>query len=246
MELETRREEILLGIRPAEKGRVRLSNMMKVHGDAVIDPTEVQRRVLTEQAEREARHHARNQERKLTPEERKEKEKAKLREDTSLSSHVAVFRVLSLANGKNRFKIDQEARKNNLSGVAVYSPDFVVVAVEGGPDSIGRFTKKMLKKIPWKQPLPPTIKKLTESPESSSTTANESSETQQTFGKAIEPEENECHLVWKGEVLHRAFTDFRFTFPGKGARAYLDSLNVVHYYDSAKSYIAPLIAEPDD
>lgn len=236
LELETRRDEVLLGIRPAEKGKMRLSTMVKTFSESITDPTLVEKKVLEEKAIREARHEARNQERKLAPEQRKEKEKAKLYEDTSLSSHVAVFRILSLANAKNRFKLNEEVKYNNLSGVAVYSSDFVVLAVEGGPKAIARFTKKMLKKMPWKQPLPPPREadKIEEDKDNQTGNAE-----QRIYGKSIDPEQNECHLVWTGEVLRRAFTEFRFVGPAKGARAYLDSLGVAHYYDSAKSYVPP-------
>lgn len=235
LELEKRREEVLLGIRPAEKGRRKLSNMVKVFSDAISDPTLVEQRVREEQALREGRHFARNAERQLTPEERKAKEAEKRKEDTSLSSTVAVFRILSLENSKNRFKVAAEVEWNFLSGVAVYSPEFVVLAVEGGPKAIARFTKKMLQKVPWTQPLPDPK----EEEASSTEVAKEGSakEKQLCYGKKISPEDNQCHLVWQGEVLRRSFTDFRFTLPHQGARAYLQSLNVGHYYDAAKNFV---------
>lgn len=217
----------------------------------------MEKRVLDEKNAREKRHFERNQERKLTPEARKEKEMAKLKEDTSLSSQVAVFRVLSLANGKNRFKLDKITKKNFLSGVAVYSLDFVVVIVEGGPKAIARFTKKMLHKIPWKQAIVPTSNgdlkveaasidqkpsspALPSSSNASNPSQHNSNNSDRIYGKPIDPESNECHLVWQGEVLKRTFTDFRFVTPkGLNARSYLDSLAVAHYYDSAKSYVPP-------
>jgi U4/U6 small nuclear ribonucleoprotein PRP3 len=232
---QTRREEILLGIRPAEKGRVRISNMMKVYSDAITDPTLVEKRVRAELAEREGRHFARNAERQLTPEQRKAKEREKLKEDTSLSSTVAVFRILSFANPKNRFKVDSEVRKNNLSGAAVYSSDFVVLVVEGGPKSVARFTKKMLKKVPWTQPIPPA-----RAPEPTDGEAphreDKEDAPKKVYGKDIDPVDNLCHLVWRGEVVRRSFEEFRFTHPSRGARAYLESLGVVHYYDAAKNF----------
>lgn len=238
LEQETRKEEILLGIRPAEKGRVKISNMVKVFADAITDPTLVEKRAKAELAEREARHMARNEERKLTPEQRKAKEIEKRKEDTSASSSVAVFRILSLENSKNRFKIDREVQKNFLSGVAVYSTDFVVLAVEGGPKAIARFTKKMIQKVPWTQPLPPPMQNAKEPPTADGEEEEkDGKKKEKCFGKKINPEDNACHLVWKGEVIRRSFTDFRFTFPPQGARAYFQSLGVVHYYDSAKSFV---------
>ena len=231
---ETRKEEILLGIRPAEPNRVKLSTMVKVFSDAITDPTLVEKRVREEQALREARHLERNAERALTPEQRKAKKAEKRKEDTSLSSSVAVFRILSLENGKLRFKIKSEAEKFFLSGVVAFTSDFAILIVEGGPKGIASFTKKMLKKTEWKMPLPP--------PRDNSNTANTATDAKEgeklLFGKKVDPEENECHLVWKGEVLRRSFIGFRFTTPHQGARNYLSSLGVTHYYDAAKNHIA--------
>lgn len=237
--LDTRKEEILLGLRPVEKGRVKLSNMVKVFSDAITDPTLVERRVREEEAARKARHFARNAERQLTPEQRKAKEAEKRKEDTSLASTVAVFRIMSLENPKNRFKVDAEVKKNNLSGVAVYSSEFVILAVEGGPKSIARFTKKMLK-VAWTQPLPisrdPVPAAPTE-PAAGSSTEEKDKNKERIYGKKIAPEDNTCYLVWKGEVLRRSFTEFRFVMPSQGSRAYLNSLGVAHYYDAALNYV---------
>lgn len=230
---ETRKEEILLGLRPAEPNRVKLSTMVKVFSDAITDPTLVEKRVREEQALREARHLARNAERALTPEERKAKKAEKRKEDTSLSSHVAVFRILSLENGKLRFKIKSEVEKFFLSGIVAFTSDFAILVVEGGPKGIASFAKKMLKKTDWKMPLPPPRENNTAN---ASTDAEEG--TKLLFGKKIDPEDNTCHLVWQGEVLRRSFIGFRFTTPHQGARNYMSSLGVTHYYDAAKNHIA--------
>lgn len=249
MALEVRKEEVMLGIRPADKGKVKISNMMKVYSDSITDPTLVEKRVREELAQREARHHARNQERKLTPEQRKAKEAEKLKEDTSLSSSVAVFRVLSLANPKNRFKIDRLVQKNNLTGAAIYTTDFTVLAIEGGPKSVARVTKKLLHKVPWTQPLPPpraTPPPAEAAANSTSTQEGESAKEEaakplapRVYGKSIDPELNQCHLVWKGEVVRRAFIGFTFILPREGPKEFLKKLGVPHYFDAAQTFTPP-------
>lgn len=75
--------------------RVRLANMQRVYGvDAMMDPTKIETIVIQECAERKARHEARNQERKLTPQQKKEKKKQKLLADRQNELTVCVFKVI--------------------------------------------------------------------------------------------------------------------------------------------------------
>jgi len=97
------REAILLGIKEAPKPRVRIANMMRVHGtEAMQDPTLLETIVRKEMREREQRHDARNQERKLTPEQRKEKNRRKYLEDTSLCTYVSIFKVMQVQDETNK------------------------------------------------------------------------------------------------------------------------------------------------
>lgn len=75
-----RKERVLLGLEAPPKPRVRIANFMQVRGsDAVQDPTMVEAEVRREMAARLAAHDARNKARQLTPEERKEKKRRKVR-----------------------------------------------------------------------------------------------------------------------------------------------------------------------
>ena len=62
-------------------------------------------------------HEAANAARKLTPEARREKTIRKLKEDTSLGVHVAVFRVTELKNPQRKYKVDINAQQLYLTGV---------------------------------------------------------------------------------------------------------------------------------
>jgi hypothetical protein len=108
--------------------------------------------------ERMKRHEERNAARKLTPEQRREKKRRKLFENTSLMTRVAVFRVpyRALIHPKIRFKVDINASQYYLSGVALLCEDkdspeatFGLVCVEGGPKAIRRYKKLMLRRIKW-------------------------------------------------------------------------------------------------
>jgi len=76
-----------------DQPKVKMSNLMRVLGtEAVQDPTKIEAHVRKQMAERLANHAKANAERKLTPEQRKEKVLRKLKEDTSAGVHVAVYR----------------------------------------------------------------------------------------------------------------------------------------------------------
>ena len=62
-------------------------------------------------------HEAANAARKLTPEARREKTIRKLKEDTSLGVHVAVFRVKELKNPQKKYKVDINAQQLYLTGM---------------------------------------------------------------------------------------------------------------------------------
>jgi len=167
---------------------------------------------------RQQRHNQRNEERKLTPEQRKAKKRRKLFEDTSLMTNVGVFRVGAneLADPKKKYKVDINASQNHLSGCVLLSPKFNVIVVEGGPKSIRRYKKLMLRRIKWNQP-----------PE------GQEEEKREEVNK-----EDNCYLVWEGVVLKPSFRNFRFEpAPTEAAaRKVLAERGVVHYYDMCKNF----------
>ena len=72
---------------------VKISNLMRVLGEeAVQDPTKVEARVRREMEQRQRMHEKANEQRKLTPEERRAKILSKLKEDQKMSNEVAVFK----------------------------------------------------------------------------------------------------------------------------------------------------------
>lgn len=61
-------------------------------------------------------HEAANAARKLTPEARREKNIKKIKEDTSLGVHVAVFRIDDLHDPQKKYKVDINAQQYYLTG----------------------------------------------------------------------------------------------------------------------------------
>jgi len=92
-ELEDKRDRQKMGLIPPDPPKVRLANMMKVlTSDAVQDPTKVEVKIRKEVAMRAIRHEKDNQNRKLTAEERKEKEYASMQARERKGIYGAAFK----------------------------------------------------------------------------------------------------------------------------------------------------------
>lgn len=88
-----KQDKIRLGLLPPDPPKVKISNLMRVLGDeAIQDPTKVEAKVRKEMEQRQKQHDLANQQRKLTPEEKRAKIMNKLAEDQSASNEVAVFK----------------------------------------------------------------------------------------------------------------------------------------------------------
>jgi hypothetical protein len=112
------------GLIDPPKPKVKISNLMRVLTDeATADPTAVEREVRAQMEERQNAHDDRNEARKLTPAERKEKKMRKLLDDPAGTAagetQVCVYRVESMANPKNKFRVDINAQENHLTGARI-------------------------------------------------------------------------------------------------------------------------------
>ncbi|EFW20735.1 hypothetical protein D8B26_002944 [Coccidioides posadasii str. Silveira] len=201
-DLKEQQAKIRLGLEPAPPPKVKKSNLMRVLGEeAVKDPTAVEARVNREIAERAEKHIADNEARKLTKEERHEKLAKQQEKDALKGIHMTVYRVDSLANGRNRFKISRNAEQHALSGICVMNPKFNLVIVEGGSHSINAFKKLMLSRIDWTENAGPNAVRDGNREALASWLAAEDEKT----GELKDLSLNTCTLVWEGEVKTRAF-----------------------------------------
>lgn len=200
-DLKEQQAKIRLGLEPAPPPKVKKSNLMRVLGEqAVKDPTAVEARVTRDIADRREKHEAMNGERKLTKEQRHEKLASQQEKDAALGVFQSVYRIDSLASGRNRFKISKNAEQNSLSGICVMHPKLNVVIVEGGQHSIKNYRKLMLNRIDW-----------TDNP-GPDTSADETRESQPLWlsteddkGELRDFSHNTCTLLWEGQVPRRAF-----------------------------------------
>lgn len=92
-ELEDKQDRQKMGLIPPDPPKVRLANLMKVlTSDAVQDPTKVEAKVRREVAARANKHERDNEERKLTTEQRKQKEYEQLAARERKGIYAAAFK----------------------------------------------------------------------------------------------------------------------------------------------------------
>ncbi|EGF83475.1 hypothetical protein BATDEDRAFT_36520 [Batrachochytrium dendrobatidis JAM81] len=197
--------------------------MMRVFGEeAISNPTLVEAKVREQIAARKQKHIDLVASSRLTDEQRKEKLRNKLQEDTSLLVHVAVFRIDDLSHPQNTFKVTQNAQQYNLTGAAIVQPKMNVVIVEGGPKGIKAYKKLMLRRIDW-----------------SKTKDDQDQHDGDQNEVDTEAIPKKCFLVWEGEVKERSFRTFRFkALPTDSmAREYLQKMRVVQYWDAACNFV---------
>jgi len=210
--------QIRMGLLPPPPPKVKISNMMKaLLNEAVQDPSKIEQQVREEMAQRQRNHDLRNAERKLTPEERRQKKLKKFADDISLETQVALFRVEDFSNPQHRYKVDINASQLHLTGAVVICDESNCNAViaEGGVRSVKKFTKLLLHRIKWG------------------------------MGEEAVPDENEdadgpasskCTLIWQGVVKKPGFKNFHLEeCRTEGlARKFLHDKGVEHYWDMCK------------
>ncbi|KAJ5917349.1 U4/U6 small nuclear ribonucleoprotein [Penicillium verhagenii] len=233
-DLKEQQAKIRLGLEPAPPPKVKKSNLMRVLGEqAVKDPTAVEAQVNREIAERKAQHELMNEERKLTPDQRREKLEAQQEKDSALGIFMSVYRIDSLASGRNRFKIGKNAEQNKLTGICIVHPRLNLVIVEGGKHSVNNYRKLMLNRVDW-----------TENPGPTTSDRNRESEplwlsTEDDKGESRDFSQNTCNLIWEGQSKSRLFKRWvgaRVCDTDSEAKAALARTNTENFWTLAKSF----------
>ncbi|KAI8325368.1 PRP3-domain-containing protein [Martensiomyces pterosporus] len=227
------REKVMLGLLPPDPPKLRLSNFMRILANqSVPDPTRLEAEVRRQVQARQSKHEADNQARKLTKEQRREKIEAKMEAEEKKGLVCAVFRVSNLTHPQHRYKVSINAKQHNLTGVALACPQMSLVIAEGSAKAVKAYKKLMLRRIDWTDSQP----KL----ESHSGTAAGSSEHEQgeEEGAQADYSDNECHLVWQGELDERRFKFFKLRVcPTESqAKSWLASAKCDSFWQLAKQY----------
>ncbi|XP_040173005.1 U4/U6 small nuclear ribonucleoprotein Prp3-like isoform X1 [Anopheles arabiensis] len=206
-------EKIRLGLEAPPEPKLRISNLMRVLGtEAVQDPTKIETHVREQMVKRQKIHEEANAARKLTDDQRREKKIRKMKEDTTLGVHIAVYRIRDLQDQQSKkFKIETNAKQLFLTGACVLFRDCSVVVVEGGPKQQKKYRRLMLHRIKWEEDL---VKNADD--------------------KEIP---NSCVLVWEGMNQRRHFGEFKYKSFSleKSARDFFQKHHVEHYWDLAYS-----------
>ncbi|XP_011298840.1 U4/U6 small nuclear ribonucleoprotein Prp3 isoform X2 [Fopius arisanus] len=206
-------EKIRLGLEPPPEPKLRISNLMRVLGnEAVQDPTKIEAHVRQQMAKRLKAHEDANAARRLTADQRREKKARKLKEDTSLGVHVAVYRIRDLLNNASKkYKVETNAKQLYLTGCVMLFRDCNVVVVEGGAKQLMKYHRLMSTRIKWEEDI-----------------------VKDNDGNDVP---NKCVLVWRGTSKQRHFGDIKFKVCPieKMAREHFKKHQVEHYWDLAYS-----------
>jgi len=216
-----RQDKIRLGLLAPDEPKVKMSNLMRVLGnEQIMDPTKVEAQVRAQMAKRKTDHETANQERKLTPAQKKEKSARKLKEDVTSGINVAVYRVKDLRNPAKKWKLEKNAQQLFMTGTVLLYQDVNIVVVEGGPKQQKKYKQLMLRRIKW----------------------NEDKYTDKDGSEL----ENKAELVWEGQTKQRNFGDMKFKLcPTEGfAREHFKKAGCEHYWDHA--YSTAVLANSDD
>ncbi|KAK1442638.1 U4/U6-associated RNA splicing factor-related protein [Babesia gibsoni] len=215
-------DKIRVGLIPPPPPKLKLSNLMRVLKDAsVADPSKVEKQVREQMEERLRNHEKRNEERKLTPEQRSKKHAKKWQVGKNEEVEAALFTVKSLENPKLLFKVDINAQQLHLTGcciVASHVPSIVVV--EGSKLSIKRYIKLLMRRIKWEEAAMPE---------------GEAPVGTDTIGKF-------CRQIWTGSVRKRNFSHWSVAFAecDEEITEALKPFKAVHYYEMVQKYRDPM------
>ncbi|BEJ14256.1 hypothetical protein CspHIS471_0400230 [Cutaneotrichosporon sp. HIS471] len=200
-ELKDRQDRVRMGLIPPDPPKVRLANMMKVlTSDAVQDPTKLEKRIVREVELRALKHEQDNAERKLSKDDRREKDYAKLAEaETKNGLQASVYLIRYLTNGRHKFKVRKTAEHDLLTGLTIFAPNFALVVVEGVAKKIKHYRQLMTSRIDW-----------TEEPRAlGEDSGSEEEEGDDEKKDGPDMSTNRCEVVWEGEIPERTFKFFR-------------------------------------
>ncbi|KAI0121457.1 PRP3-domain-containing protein [Hypoxylon sp. NC0597] len=231
-DLKEEQAKIRLGLVPAPPPKVKKGNLMRVLGEeAVKDPTAVEARVNKEIADRHAKHVQANEERKLTKEQKHEKLAANQEKDAAKGLRMLVFKINSLANGQHRYKININADQLALTGLVIMHPKQNLVIVEGGEWSIKHYKKLMLNRINWTENLPSREK------DAQNEALKQWLKAENEDGGLKDLTENQCKLIFEGEIKSRAFRKWgsKVCETDSEAREVLSKSKLENFWNLAKS-----------
>lgn len=154
---EDKRKRVKLGIDKPAGPKLKVKNAPGVFGAAYAsDPTKYESLARAAEDERRALHEQQNEARKLSGDERWQKEHDKCVADRTELLHCAAFRTPPLG-GKEQYIVDYTAKQYALTGALLLGETDAYLVLEGGGPQIAKCEKLMAKlgsHIVWKGVLP--------------------------------------------------------------------------------------------
>jgi len=131
----------------------------------------------------------------------------------------------------------------NLTGVCIINPSFSMVYIEGAHKYIRNYNRLMLNRIVWTEAARPRgaedaeIEGDQESDGEGNVKAMGKIEAAADSGSVISLEDNQCWLVWEGQLRDRAFSNFKIkTCPTDSAAKEVLGPKLSGYWDQAKNW----------
>ena len=136
----------------------------------------------------------------------------------------------------------KNAEQMNLTGVCIFNPTFSMVYVEGAAKFIRQYKRLMLHRIAWTEAARERGGEDVELED-----AEEDGAGSKGKGKATAPpeddsgpvslEDNQCWLVWEGQLRDRSFNNFKpKSCPTDGAAKEVLGQKLAGYWDQAKNW----------
>lgn len=234
------------GVIPPPEPRLTLQNFIRVLGDqAYLDPSQMEQKVMEQIQARQRAHLERNENNKLSKEQRAAKLAKKLHEDTQKTGiHVALFYVKDMSHPYHRAKVDLNAQQYSITGgvLECQRPPLACVICEGGPKAIKKYTRLMTVRMKWTGPDNYLLEEEEEEEENNvGEGMDDDDNLMDEDGEGKPPavklhkfnKENTCSLVWQGMASKRFFKGFVFQSceTSDQASKVLRAKGVGHYWD---------------
>ncbi len=219
-------DRVRLGLDAAPPPKVKLSNLMSALSHEYIqDPTQVEMRVRNEIKGRYDTHVKMNEDRKLTPEQRHEKQKKKDEERKKRDGvYSAIFKIDKLVDPQHKYKVDINAKQLDFTGLTVIGPKFSMIIVEGTIENINKYKKLLFNRIKWTENAQPRPKSEDNDDEPEEEPADVSG--------------NKCSFVWEGPIRRPYFKKWTTTLMDDEEKILelLEKHNVQMYWIECKTF----------
>jgi U4/U6 small nuclear ribonucleoprotein PRP3 len=152
------------------------------------------------------------------------------------------FRIKTLSDPAHRFKVRKNAEQMNLTGLCIFNPGFSMVYVEGAHKFIRQYKRLMMHRIAWTEAARERGGSDVELDEDGAdgTDAQDKDKVKMAEQKEegqVSLENNQCWLIWEGQLRDRAFNSFKpKSCPTDNLAKEVLGQKLAGYWDQAKNW----------